>query len=78
MIQHLSAITFAVRDMREAVTFYTKLGFEVIYGGPEARFSSLRIGDAYVNLSLVLTMCRLGGAASFFGSLTSIRSIRPP
>jgi catechol 2,3-dioxygenase-like lactoylglutathione lyase family enzyme len=52
MIQHISAVTFAVRDMREAVAFYTRLGFALDYGGPQARFSTLRAGDAFVNLLL--------------------------
>ena len=50
MIQYISAVTFAVRDMQEAVAFYTRLGFELDYGGPQARFSTLRAGDAFVNL----------------------------
>jgi catechol 2,3-dioxygenase-like lactoylglutathione lyase family enzyme len=52
MIPRLSAITFAVRHMQEAVEFYTKFGFEVIYGGHDSGFSSLRMGDAFVNLQL--------------------------
>jgi catechol 2,3-dioxygenase-like lactoylglutathione lyase family enzyme len=52
MVQHISAVTFAVRDMSVAVAFYGKLGFEVIYGGPHARFTSLRAGEALVNLAL--------------------------
>ncbi len=52
MIQHLSAITFSVREMQEALVFYTAFGFQVVYGGPEARFSSLQDGNAFVNLQL--------------------------
>ena len=52
MIQHLSAITFAVRDMREALDFYHALGFELLHGGADASFSSLRLSDAFVNLTL--------------------------
>jgi catechol 2,3-dioxygenase-like lactoylglutathione lyase family enzyme len=50
MIQHLSAVTCAVRAMPEAITFYTKLGFTLVYGGPAARFSTLQAGEAFVNL----------------------------
>jgi len=50
MIQHISAMTFAVRAMPEAIAFYTKLSFTLVYGGPEARFSTLQAGEAYVNL----------------------------
>lgn len=52
MINHISAVTFAVRAMPEAIAFYTRLGFTPVYGGPEARFSSLRAGEAFVNLIL--------------------------
>jgi catechol 2,3-dioxygenase-like lactoylglutathione lyase family enzyme len=52
MIQHLSAITFAVRDMAQALAFYNTLGFETIAGGADATFSSLRMADAFVNLVL--------------------------
>jgi catechol 2,3-dioxygenase-like lactoylglutathione lyase family enzyme len=50
MIQHISAVTLAVRAMPEAIAFYTKLGFTLVYGGPAARFSTLQAGEAYVNL----------------------------
>ena len=52
MMPYVSAVTVAVRDMPEAVSFYVILGFDVVYGGPEATFSSLRLGDIYVNLML--------------------------
>ncbi len=51
MIESISAITLATHDMGRALGFYTTLGFELIYGGPEAAFSSLRAGSGYVNLS---------------------------
>lgn len=50
MIQHISAVTFAVRDMARSVEFYRKLGFELVYGGAQAAFSSLKAGEAFVNL----------------------------
>jgi catechol 2,3-dioxygenase-like lactoylglutathione lyase family enzyme len=49
MIQHMSAVTFAVRAMPEAIAFYTQLGFTLVYGGPTARFSTLQAGEASVN-----------------------------
>ena len=52
MMPYVSAVTVAVRDMPKAVSFYVTIGFDVVYGGPEATFSSLRSGDAYVNLRL--------------------------
>jgi len=51
MIHHISAVTFAVRDMARSIAFYRKLGFEVLYGGERAAFSSLKVGEALVNLS---------------------------
>ena len=50
-IKHISAVTFAVRDMRKAVEFYQRLGFELFYGGADSTFSSLRAGEAVVNLA---------------------------
>jgi catechol 2,3-dioxygenase-like lactoylglutathione lyase family enzyme len=50
MIQCISAVTFAVSDMPRSVEFYKKLGFELLYGGHEAAFSSLKAGEAFVNL----------------------------
>lgn len=32
MIEHISAVTFAVRDMARCVEFYQKLRFELLYG----------------------------------------------
>src|SRR5713226_9617865 len=50
MIRHISAVTFAVGDMARSVEFYRKLGFELLCGGECATFSSLRAGEAFVNL----------------------------
>jgi catechol 2,3-dioxygenase-like lactoylglutathione lyase family enzyme len=52
MIQRLSAITLAVRDMPTAVSFYSTFGFAIVYGGRQATFTSLRMGEAFVNLIL--------------------------
>jgi hypothetical protein len=30
MIEHISAVTYAVRDMARSVEFYRKLGFELV------------------------------------------------
>ena len=48
--QHISAVTFAVRDMARAVDFYDRLGLEMAYGGRGAHFTSYRVGDGYINL----------------------------
>ena len=50
MIQHISAVTFAVGDMASSIEFYRKLGFKLAYGDEKASFSSLKAGDAFVNL----------------------------
>jgi len=51
MIEGLSAITLATRDMPQAVAFYTELGFRLKYGGPDARFTSFEAGPSYLNLT---------------------------
>src|SRR5258708_32822692 len=50
MIVQISAATFAVRDMARSIEFYKKLGFELVYGGDRSQFSSLRAGEAFINL----------------------------
>jgi catechol 2,3-dioxygenase-like lactoylglutathione lyase family enzyme len=51
MIESISAITLATHDMAHAVRFYTALGFELLYGGEDARFTSFRAGSGYLNLT---------------------------
>ena len=50
MIEAISAITLATHGMRRAVGFYRSLGFEMLYGGEEASFTSFRAGPGYLNL----------------------------
>jgi catechol 2,3-dioxygenase-like lactoylglutathione lyase family enzyme len=49
-IDHISAVTFAVRDMAESVVFYERLGFQVSYGGPHAAFTTMHAGRSVINL----------------------------
>ena len=49
-IDHISAVTLAVRDMAESVTFYERLGLHVSYGGPDAAFTTMRAGRSVINL----------------------------
>jgi catechol 2,3-dioxygenase-like lactoylglutathione lyase family enzyme len=49
-ITTISAVTFAVNEMAPALEFYEKLGFTRIFGGPDADFSTLQAGEAFVNL----------------------------
>jgi catechol 2,3-dioxygenase-like lactoylglutathione lyase family enzyme len=50
VIQGISAVTLATHDMRRAVGFYRLLGFEFLYGGEEAAFTSFRAGGQFINL----------------------------
>ena len=50
MITGISAITLATHDMRRAVRFYRLLGFEMLYGGGDAGFTSFKAGGAFLNL----------------------------
>ena len=50
MIDSISAVTLATHDMRRAVQFYRLLGFELLYGGEEAKFTSFRAGPNFLNL----------------------------
>ena len=46
-VEKISAVTFRVSDMRASVHFYRDvLGMEVLYGGENAFFSSLRSSDS--------------------------------
>ena len=46
MIEGLSAITLATHDMCRAVRFYQALGFELLFGGEAAAFTSFRAGTS--------------------------------
>ena len=49
-IDHISAVTLAVRDMAESVAFYERLGLHVSYGGPHVAFTTMRAGQSVINL----------------------------
>ena len=51
-IEGISAVTLVTADMATAVSFYLVLGLELTYGGPGARFTSLRAGGGHINLEL--------------------------
>jgi catechol 2,3-dioxygenase-like lactoylglutathione lyase family enzyme len=50
MITGISAVTLATHDMRRAVRFYRLLGFEMLYGGEDAGFTSFKAGATFLNL----------------------------
>jgi len=53
-VERISAVTLKVREMARSVHFYNEiLGLEIIYGGKNASFTSLRMAgaqDAILNL----------------------------
>ncbi|HEX3881390.1 MAG TPA: VOC family protein [Stellaceae bacterium] len=50
MIDSISAVTLATHDMARAVRFYRLLGFEMLHGGEEAKFTSFKAGAGFLNL----------------------------
>jgi len=50
MIESISAVTLATKNMRRAVEFYALLGFQLIHGGEEAAFTSFHAGPNFLNL----------------------------
>lgn len=53
-VLRISAVTLAVRDMARSVDFYqSKVGLELLHGGANTSFTSFRLGDGYLNLTLV-------------------------
>ena len=51
-IESISAVTFAVSDMRVSVAFYDAAGFRLLYGGAADPFTSYAVGAGFVNLQL--------------------------
>ena len=51
-IESISAVTLLTADMVAAVAFYEELGFCLLYGGPEATFTSFGVGAGFLNLQL--------------------------
>jgi len=50
MIESIGAVTLATHDMARAARFYRMLGFEIVYGGEDAPFTSFRAGKSFLNL----------------------------
>ena len=51
-IECISAVTFVTQDMERSVEFYRTLGFQLLYGGEDTRFTSFRAGSSYLNLAV--------------------------
>jgi catechol 2,3-dioxygenase-like lactoylglutathione lyase family enzyme len=51
-VESISAVTLLTSNMADSVSFYRTLGFHLLYGGPEAPFTSFRVGVGYLNLQL--------------------------
>lgn len=48
----IDAVTLLVTDMARSLAFYEVVGIdEVLHGGPEEAFTTLRVGEDYLNLS---------------------------
>jgi catechol-2,3-dioxygenase len=76
MIESISAITLATHNMSRAVRFYRILGFEVVYGGDDAAFTSFRAGTNYLNLIAQPAERNWSGDASSSTIPTLIPSMR--
>jgi catechol 2,3-dioxygenase-like lactoylglutathione lyase family enzyme len=51
-VESISAVTLLTADMAKAVAFYRALGFHLLFGGPDASFTSFRAGAGYLNLQV--------------------------
>ena len=52
-VRSISAVTLTVADMARSVDFYRqRVGLEILYGGGSASFTSFKVGDCFLNLTL--------------------------
>jgi catechol 2,3-dioxygenase-like lactoylglutathione lyase family enzyme len=51
-VRSISAVTLVTLRMGHSVAFYEALGFQRLYGGADAPFTSFRVGSGYLNLQL--------------------------
>ena len=51
--ESINAVTLGVTDMAASHAFYDALGFEIAHGGPDAAFTSYRVGPTFLNLQTV-------------------------
>ena len=69
-VSKISAVTLLVSDMKRSVEFYSEIpNFKVVYGGPDAQFTSFLIDDtakSYLNLKLNETYSTNFGRIIFY------------
>jgi catechol 2,3-dioxygenase-like lactoylglutathione lyase family enzyme len=68
MITAVSAVTLATRDMAASVRFYRLCGFELLYGGEDAGFTSFCAGSSFLNLIAEPAEIGWWGRAIFYES----------
>jgi catechol 2,3-dioxygenase-like lactoylglutathione lyase family enzyme len=51
-IEMINAVTLVTADMDTSCAFYTALGFDRIVGGPDAPFTTYRLGGGFLNVQL--------------------------
>jgi catechol 2,3-dioxygenase-like lactoylglutathione lyase family enzyme len=52
-VESMNAITLVTAEMAASVAFYGVLGAEVVFGGPQNSFTTLRLNDSqFLNLQL--------------------------
>ena len=51
-VESINAVTLAVSNMRASVAFYAAFGFVPSVGGPDAAFTTFRVGAGFLNLQL--------------------------
>lgn len=49
-VQSISAVTLLTVDMAAAVAFYRSLSFHLLAGGPDADFTTFRVGPGCLNV----------------------------
>ena len=49
-IESISAVTLATQSMAKSVEFYRSVGFELASGGPQAEFTTFRVGGQFLNI----------------------------
>jgi catechol 2,3-dioxygenase-like lactoylglutathione lyase family enzyme len=51
-VEMLNAVTLVTADMARSCAFYQGLGFRWVAGGPDAPFTTYRVGDGFLNVQL--------------------------